>query len=49
MRTFPYAAKTHWTDFLKPIIFQVKRDSIKRNNFVSIILFIVPPKHEENV
>ena len=47
MRKFPYAAII---DFLKKtIIFQIKTDSIKRNNFVSIILFIVPPKHEENV
>ena len=47
MRRFPYAAKIR--DFLKPIIFQIERDSIKGNNFISFILFLVPPKHNENV
>ena len=49
MRTFSYAAKTRWTDFLKPIIFETERDLIKRNNFICMILSTVPPKHIENV
>ena len=49
IRIFLYAAKMYWIDFLKPIIFKIERDSIKRNNFISIILFKVPPKHNENV
>ena len=47
MRRFPYAVKIR--DFLKSIIFQIERDSIKGNNFISFILFLVPPKHNENV
>ena len=35
--------------FLKPITFQIVRDSIKRNNFITIIVFIVLPKHNGNV
>ena len=50
MRTFSYAAKMRWIDVLELIqILQIKRDSIKRNNFISIILFKVPPEHDGNV
>ena len=49
MAAFAYADKIRWIDFLKPIIFQIKRDSIKRNNFISIIFFIVPSKHDKNI
>ena len=49
MRTFPDAAKMRLIDFSKPIIFQIERDSLKRNSFIDIILFIVLPKHNENV
>ena len=49
MRTFPFTAKMRSIDFLKPTNFQIERDSIKRNNSISIIFFIVPPKHNENV
>ena len=45
MRIFAYAAKMHWVDFLKPIIFQIKREYIKD---ISISLFIVPFKHDKN-
>ena len=31
------------------LIFKIERESIKRNNFISIILFKVPPKHNENI
>ena len=49
MRTFSYAPKSFWIDFLKPIIFETERDLIKRNNFSCMILSTVPPKHIENV
>ena len=48
MIIYPYAAMMHWINFLKPKIFKIEKDSIKRNN-IGIILFKFPPKHNENV
>ena len=49
MRTFPMRPRCVQLIFLKPITFQIVRDSIKRNNFITIIVFIVLPKHNGNV
>ena len=50
MGAFLYAVKMRCIDFLKLVyILQIETDSIKRNNLISIILFKVPPEHDENV